>query len=88
LIPPYYHLELNRGCFGGRFFIHKTAYCIQNQRGLNKIKTCTLKTRLMTPPKEGRQVPMGFLPYDGTQEEEIYALLVSSSEDIILKRWK
>jgi hypothetical protein len=38
---------------------------------------------LMTPPKEGRCVSMGFLPYDGTviQEEEIEALKVVFQKD-------
>ena len=28
----------------------------------------------MSPPTDGRQVPRGFNPYNGTQEEEIEAL--------------
>ncbi|MGK3758296.1 MAG: hypothetical protein ACI8RD_010610 [Bacillariaceae sp.] len=34
----------------------------------------TLRTMPMSPPTGGRQVPRGFNPYNGTQEEEIEAL--------------
>jgi hypothetical protein len=37
-------------------------------------QTSTLKTMTMPPPTDGRRVPRGFNPYNGTQEEEIEAL--------------
>ena len=39
------------------------------------IQTSTLRTMPMTPPRVGgRLVPRGFIPYDGTKEEEIETL--------------
>ena len=39
------------------------------------IQTSTLKTMSITPPRDGgREVPTGFIQYDGTKEEEIEAL--------------
>jgi hypothetical protein len=45
------------------------------KKKVNKKQTSTLDTMPMSPPREGgRRLPRGFIPYDGTKEEEIEAL--------------
>jgi hypothetical protein len=46
-----------------------------NKRVSRKVQTSTPGTMPLTPPRDGgRQVPRGFIPYDGTKKEEIEAL--------------
>jgi hypothetical protein len=53
-----------------------TTYLLtMTKKKVNKKQTSTLDTMPMSPPREGgRRVPRGFIPYDGTKEEEIAAL--------------
>ena len=43
-------------------------------RKSGKMQTSTLDTMPMSPPRGGRTIPKGFIPYEGIREEEIEAL--------------
>jgi hypothetical protein len=58
------------------------------KRVSKKIQTSTLGTMSLTPPREGgRRVPRGFIPYDGTKEEEIEALKLAFRIDVVIWLW-
>ena len=46
----------------------------KKSRKSGKMQTSTLDTMPMSPPRGGRAIPKGFIPYEGIREEEIEEL--------------